>query len=305
MMSKAEQLPVGFVFTLQRLVHIFISQQWKQLESRVSSIIVGLAVAYILLELIPAVNYEYTAFGKQLYWLLLLILSLYPGLKQVLPYHFSYGFLYQRISNQNAHLKKTNQQLCQILQEQEITKQALEKENQTLYRLATIDELTQIQNRRFFEQQIQHEWQQLQREGRPISLILFDVDYFKRYNDHYGHLAGDNCLQKIARAAKKSLQNTTDFVARYGGEEFAVVLLDTDEQETVKIAQTIQQAVQTLAIPHAQSDISPIVSISLGITSLLPTPKDSYKTLINLADQALYKAKRQGRDRYVVSSCNR
>lgn len=305
MIGQTEQLPVGVMFTLQQIFDIAVSLRWRRLESRVSSIIVGLGSAYILLEFIPSVSYGYRSFCKELYWLLLLALSLYLGLKQVMPYHFSNRFWHHNISVQNAQLKRTNQQLCKILQERAIVEQSLKEENQKLYQLATTDELTQVQNRRFFDQQISQAWQQLQQEGCPLSVILFDVDYFKYYNDCYGHLAGDTCLQKIAQVAKESLQGRVDFVARYGGEEFAVVLPGTDEQRAVEIAQNIQQAIQTLAIPHVQSDVSSIVSISLGIASILPTEESSCNSLVDLADQALYAAKRQGRDRYVLSSCNK
>ncbi|MEM9486365.1 MAG: diguanylate cyclase [Cyanobacteria bacterium P01_F01_bin.116] len=207
-----------------------------------------------------------------------------------------------RTSVQNAQLKRVNQQLHQKLQEQEVSRQYLKKENQKLYRLANIDELTQIMNRRFLDRQLDYEWQQLQQVGQPLSVILFDVDYFKRYNDYYGHLAGDRCLWKIARAVKESLQGESNFVARYGGEEFAVVLPNVDESGAVAIAQTIQQAIHTLAIPHAQSDVSELVSVSLGLASIVPLPESSWKALVDRADQALYEAKRQGRDRYIIKS---
>ncbi|MBT9314014.1 GGDEF domain-containing protein [Leptothoe spongobia TAU-MAC 1115] len=300
-MGKTEQLPVGFMFTLQCVFYAVVSQRWIQLESRISAIIAGLAIGYILLEWFPAVSYEYMACGQQIYWLLTLTLSLYLGLKQLFPGQFSYGMLHQSIGTQNIQLKRTNQRLCQLLQEQTMLEQSLKEENQMLYKLANTDELTQVQNRRFFSQQLHHEWQQLQQKGRPLSVILFDVDYFKRYNDCYGHLAGDDCLQKIAQAANDSLQDSTDFVARYGGEEFAVVLPNTNEQEAVAIAQNIQQAIQALAISHAQSDASSMVSISLGIASMVPTLDTSSNRLVDLADQALYAAKRQGRDRYVLA----
>lgn len=300
MISKTEQLPVSFLVSLRCIFHAFVTQRWKRLESRISSIIMGFASAYIVLELFPLIHDRYAAFGVRLYWLLLLIPSLYLGLKQVLPKYFSGRMLHATI--QNVQLRKANQQLRQNLQKQEILEQLLKKENQKLYRLATVDGLTQIQNRRFFDQQLHYEWQQLQQSGQPLSVILFDADYFKRYNDYYGHLAGDRCLREIARVVKESLRGESDFVARYGGEEFAVVLPNTNELGAVAIAQTIQQAIQTLAIPHAQSDISATVSVSLGIASIIPIPETSWQALVDQADQALYEAKRQGRDRYILKS---
>ncbi|MEM7793217.1 MAG: diguanylate cyclase [Cyanobacteria bacterium P01_C01_bin.118] len=300
MIDKIELFSVDFVFSPQRIRHTFVPKQLNLLESRISSIIIGFISTYILLEIFPAINYEYTIFGEWIYWLLLLTLSLYLGLKQALPNQFPSSLL--RTSVQNAQLKRVNQQLHQKLQEQEVSRQYLKKENQKLYRLANIDELTQIMNRRFLDRQLDYEWQQLQQVGQPLSVILFDVDYFKRYNDYYGHLAGDRCLWKIARAVKESLQGESNFVARYGGEEFAVVLPNVDESGAVAIAQTIQQAIHTLAIPHAQSEVSSIVSVSLGIASIVPLPESSWKGLVDRADQALYEAKRQGRDRYIIKS---
>ncbi|NEQ54652.1 MAG: GGDEF domain-containing protein [Leptolyngbya sp. SIO3F4] len=298
MINKIELTSVVFWIPPWRTCQAVIGRQWKRLESRISSIIIGFVSAYILLEIFPAINYKYLVFGKRIYFLLLLTLSLYLGYKQVLAVYFPSSLL--RASIQNAQLRKTNQQLRKNLREQKTLKQSLKKENRKLYRLANIDRLTQIPNRRFFDQQLEDEWQQLQQAGQPLSVILLDVDYFKRFNDYYGHLAGDHCLQEIARVVNKSLRREADFVARYGGEEFAVVLPNTDEQGAVAIAQTIQQAIQTLAIPHAQSDISAIVSVSLGIASIVPLPESSWTALVDYADQALYEAKRQGRDRYIL-----
>ncbi|MEM9265775.1 MAG: diguanylate cyclase [Cyanobacteria bacterium P01_F01_bin.13] len=301
MIDKIELRPVSFLFRLQRIYQEVFPRRGTLLESRVSSIFIGFLSAYILLKIFPAINHRYMAFGKWIYWLLLLTLSLYLlELKQVLSSHFFSSLL--RASIQNTRLRRTNQQLRQSLRKQKALKQSLKKENQKLHRLATIDELTQILNRRFLDRQLEYEWQQLQQTGHPLSVILFDVDYFKRYNDYYGHLAGDRCLREIAQVVKKSLQGESDFVARYGGEEFAVVLPNTNEHGAVAIAQTIQQAIHTLAIPHAQSEISDLVSVSLGIASIVPLPESSWKALVDQADQALYEAKRQGRDRYILKS---
>lgn len=298
MIHKIELFPVSCLFRLQRICRRVVPRQRKLLESRISSIIIGLVSAYILLKLFPAINHKHMVFSKWIYWLLLLVFSLYLlELKQVFFSYFSSNLL--RTSMQNAQLRRINQRLRQSLRKQKALKKTLKQENQKLYRLVTVDGLTQIWNRRFFDQQIDYEWHQLQQLGHPLSVILFDVDYFKRYNDYYGHLAGDRCLQEIAQAVNKSLQGESDFVARYGGEEFVVVLPNMDEHGAVAIAQTIQQAIRTLAIPHAQSEASDLVSVSLGIASIVPLPESSWKALVDQADQALYEAKRQGRDRYI------
>ncbi|MDZ8054812.1 MAG: diguanylate cyclase domain-containing protein [Aulosira sp. ZfuVER01] len=182
---------------------------------------------------------------------------------------------------------------------QSILYQQTQVANEKLQRLATLDGLTQIANRRRFDEYLEVQWKQHQREQLPLSLILFDVDCFKTYNDTYGHLAGDDCLRQLANALKRVVQRPTDLVARYGGEEFTVILPLTEVQGAIHVAQAIRQAVHNLAIPHAQSSVCNCVTISLGIVSIVPNPKFSPSDLINAADKALYTAKQQGRDRLV------
>ncbi|WP_066384695.1 MULTISPECIES: diguanylate cyclase domain-containing protein [unclassified Anabaena] len=178
---------------------------------------------------------------------------------------------------------------------------ALQDANQKLEKLANIDGLTHVANRRCFNGRILAEWKRLAREQQPLSLILFDVDKFKLYNDYYGHLAGDDCLIKIAQTVQKIVYRPADLVARYGGEEFAVLLPNTDLAGAIKVAQKIQQAVYDLAIPHAKSNVKDIVTLSLGIASSIPALDIKPDTLIAAADKALYNAKQQGRDRYFTN----
>jgi two-component system sensor histidine kinase ChiS len=208
--------------------------------------------------------------------------------------------LEQAVNQRTAELAQTNVQLYREIEERQQVEQNLQLANQELQRLATIDELTQVANRRYFDQQLQQEWQRLKREQHPLSLILFDVDYFKRYNDCYGHQAGDMCLMQVAQTAQAMVNRPADLVARYGGEEFAVVLPKTDQHGAITIAECIRQAVRALAIPHTQSAVAEIVTISLGVATVIPTSANFHTTLIALADQALYAAKQQGRDRYSV-----
>jgi diguanylate cyclase (GGDEF)-like protein/PAS domain S-box-containing protein len=168
--------------------------------------------------------------------------------------------------------------------------------NQELEKLVNIDGLTQIANRRCFDHRLEQEWQRLYREQEFLSLLLFDVDYFKRYNDAYGHLLGDECLIKIAQSVQQVIFRPADLLARYGGEEFVVILPNTDIDGTMVIAQRIHTAIQDLAIPHQASKVSNIVTISIGISSLIPTSELSPSNLIEQADQALYRAKQQGRN---------
>lgn len=181
------------------------------------------------------------------------------------------------------------------IQQAELYEQ-LQIANQELEALATIDELTQIANRRHFDRYLNTEWRRLARDRAPISLILADVDYFKGYNDSYGHLVGDFCLQQVAKALRDSVKRVTDLVARYGGEEFTVVLPNTDLEGAVYVAEAIQAEIRALAIAHSSSTVSPYVSLSLGVASIIPTLNQDPQVLIASADRALYQAKTEGRD---------
>ncbi|WP_199339082.1 MULTISPECIES: diguanylate cyclase domain-containing protein [Nostoc] len=169
--------------------------------------------------------------------------------------------------------------------------------NEELKRLVNLDPLTQIANRRRFDECFYVEWRRLKRDRLPLSLILLDIDFFKRYNDTYGHLMGDDCLRRVASALKSVVQRPADLVARYGGEEFVVILPNTRHQGAIYIAQKILEAVRNLAIPHAKSSISNYVTVSIGFVSIVPNSKLSPEHLIEAADKALYTAKHQGRDR--------
>ncbi len=169
-----------------------------------------------------------------------------------------------------------------------------------LNHLATIDGLTGIANRRIFQEIILKEWQRCQREKQPLSLILFDLDYFKLYNDFYGHQAGDNCLKQVAQAAKNVLNRPYDLIARYGGEEFVILLPNTNQQGASLIAELIQQAIRKIAIPHERSQVSSIVSTTMGIASIIPSSENSPDSLIAIADKALYIGKQEGRNRAIA-----
>jgi diguanylate cyclase (GGDEF)-like protein len=184
--------------------------------------------------------------------------------------------------------------------QQSVLYQQLQDMNRNLEVLAMLDGLTQIPNRRYFDQYLQQEWGRAQREGQPISLILADVDFFKAYNDTYGHQAGDDCLMRIAQALQAALQRPGDLVARYGGEEFALVLPNTRVTGAVRVAEAIQAYIAEMALPHSSSPVQPQITLSLGITCLQPAPDDALTTFLAQADQALYAAKQQGRDRYCI-----
>jgi diguanylate cyclase (GGDEF)-like protein len=164
-----------------------------------------------------------------------------------------------------------------------------------------LDSLTQVANRRRFDDYLIQEWQELRQEKSPMSLILCDVDYFKTYNDAYGHLIGDHCLQQIALAIENALEDPTHLVARYGGEEFALILPNADAEKAMQIAETIRLQVKNLKIAHHKSLVCEFVTLSLGVFSMIPTPEGSPELLIAIADKALYEAKAQGRDRAVLA----
>lgn len=173
---------------------------------------------------------------------------------------------------------------------------ALEQANLELESLAALDDLTQVANRRRFDNYLELEWQRAAREQLPLSLILADIDYFKRYNDSWGHLAGDRCLQIVAQTIRAIPQRPSDLVARYGGEEFTILLPNTDATGAAQIAETIRQSIEQLRFPHALLEVDQSITLSLGVASLVPVPNSSSIQLIELADQALYNAKAQGRN---------
>lgn len=177
----------------------------------------------------------------------------------------------------------------------------LQQANRELQLLTHLDGLTKIANRRCFDEFLAREWQRLSRTGQPLALLMLDVDYFKPYNDFYGHQGGDDCLIKIAQAVQKSVSRPADLVARYGGEELVITLPETDLAGAITVAEAIHDTIAALAIPHQASGVSDQVTVSIGISSLIPMLDFSPEQLIHQADQALYLAKQQGRDRYCTT----
>ena len=173
--------------------------------------------------------------------------------------------------------------------------------NRELEKLSRQDGLTGIANRRYFDSYLVTELRRGARERQPLSLILSDVDHFKAFNDCYGHQAGDDCLRRVAAALSSAGRRPADLAARYGGEEFAMVLPGTVLEGAVDVAQAVSRVIEGLAIPHARSAVDKKVTLSQGIVSLIPEKETSSEDLIQRADQALYLAKQQGRNRYVVS----
>ncbi len=180
-------------------------------------------------------------------------------------------------------------------------KQLLEQANQELRQLAVTDELTGLPNRRQFYDLAEVEMKRARRNWVPLSLLVIDVDKFKDYNDTYGHKAGDECLRRVAQGIREVLKRPSDIVARYGGEEFVALLPDTPQVGAEQIAEAIREGVEALGIPHASSGVAPVVTVSVGVCGMDPGSRVELDELIQRADQALYRAKSEGRNR--VACC--
>ncbi|MDF1613680.1 PleD family two-component system response regulator [Desulfurivibrio dismutans] len=166
-----------------------------------------------------------------------------------------------------------------------------------LQNMAMLDGLTGIANRRNFDQALEREWKRAQRHAQPLSLLMLDVDFFKPYNDNYGHAQGDECLRQLAQAMSAATTRPTDLTARYGGEEFVCLLPETDRKGALALGEKIRAAVADLNLPHAYSKAAEHITISVGAASLTPSADTTPEQLQKTADQALYRAKEQGRNR--------
>ncbi len=193
---------------------------------------------------------------------------------------------------ENYRLKKQNVELLQDL----------EKKNRELNKMAFVDGLTGISNRRYFEDSLNNEWEKAVGEAIPLSVILIDIDFFKLYNDTYGHQQGDACLKQVAQKLNESAGISKNIVARYGGEEFVAVLPGLDEKGAIAIANEMLSGIARLKIPHESSTVSDIVTVSLGVGYGFPTESMKPADLLKIADRELYKAKESGRNRILISS---
>jgi len=176
----------------------------------------------------------------------------------------------------------------------------LKKINFHLENLSSLDGLTGIPNRRNFDQFIKMSWKNAMREQQPLALIMADIDCFKAYNDNYGHLHGDDCIRLVANTLVSSLKRPIDLVARYGGEEFIAVLPNTDKEGALLVAERMRKSIEKLAMKHDRSLVADCVTISLGVAEIIPQPSDSLVDFISSVDNALYKAKQEGRNKVHV-----
>ena len=198
-------------------------------------------------------------------------------------------------------LRKLTTQVTVAIQQSQLCCR-LQTVNHRLQKLAILDGLTGIANRRYFDLVLDKEWQRLAREQQPLSLILCDVDYFKAYNDTYGHQQGDRCLQKLAQILQQSTRRAADLPARYGGEEFALILPNTNAPGALFLAHNIIRQLAQKHLIHESSQVSDIVTLSIGVTTKIPQPNQPSSTIIEAADNLLYRAKRAGRDRVAVDN---
>lgn len=206
--------------------------------------------------------------------------------------------LYRQLEQEQESLRALNKSLELRIAERT---RDLEQANEQLKRLSLTDALTGIANRRRFDQTLEQEWRRCGRNGRPLTVALLDVDWFKLYNDHYGHVAGDEVLRQVAATLQASIGRAGDTLARYGGEEFALVASDTDAEAGLGIAHRMRDAIFALQLPHALSDFGRI-TISVGVVSCVPSRQDGGdKALLHAADAALYRAKTAGRNRVLAA----
>lgn len=181
--------------------------------------------------------------------------------------------------------------------DRKLAEQKLAELNDTLKEMALIDGLTQIANRRRFDEILAQEWKRLSRDKKPLSLLIADIDFFKKFNDHYGHQAGDDCLRQVGKALANTVLRPADLVARYGGEEFALILPESDLKGALHVGTRVLEEIAGLAVEHLHSDISEFVTISVGAATLVPSQNQTPAELIALADRALYQSKSEGRNR--------
>lgn len=213
-----------------------------------------------------------------------------------------YG-IYRNISDRKEAeraLAESQRQLMETYVSLQQRTRELEEANALLEKLSNLDGLTGIPNRRYFENLYRTEWRRACRDRAWISLVMIDVDFFKSYNDHHGHLAGDDCLKRIAQSLSEQ-NRAGDLVARYGGEEFVALLTSNTKAGAQSAAERMRQRVKELGIDHGHSSVSPFVTISLGVASQVADPESDPMQLLGKADQALYLAKTRGRDRVEVA----
>jgi diguanylate cyclase (GGDEF)-like protein len=198
-----------------------------------------------------------------------------------------------------------NRELTREIKERKKIEKSLQKANMELDRLASLDGLTKIANRRRFDEYLEKQWEQTIVAGSFLALIIADIDFFKSFNDKFGHLEGDNCLRKVALAMSTAIERPSDLVARIGGEEFAVLLPETSAAEALPVAAAISRELERIQFDAKDPENSGQITLSMGIADIIPVPGQSPHQLIARADRALYKAKENGRNRIEIEPAAR
>ncbi|MGF1461215.1 MAG: diguanylate cyclase [Leptolyngbyaceae cyanobacterium] len=207
-----------------------------------------------------------------------------------------------------VHITVLRHRIHQVLHERDLRKhlaavnKQLSETNRELQILTRVDGLTRVANRRYFEEVLASEWNRMAEQKRFLSLLICDIDYFKQYNDSYGHLEGDRCLKKISQILERSIIRASDLVARYGGEEFVILLPDTEAVGAHAIAKRIHENILYESLPHRGSKVASVISISIGGTYLIPSPDVQRQDFFKAADKALYLAKARGRNCTVLDN---
>lgn len=200
---------------------------------------------------------------------------------------------YQLLFNE---YRKLLNQMCRMVKMSDLMQNKLKIMADKLEQMSSIDSLTGLYNRRYFNENYQKEWLSANRSQTSLAALMLDIDNFKKYNDTYGHLQGDKCLKSVAEAIRKAVTRPRDIVARYGGEEFVIILTETDASGALYIAEQAHTNVRELAIEHSASSSGQIVSISIGVAAMIPFNKNRPEELLNMADEALYRSKSNGRN---------
>ncbi|MCG8451903.1 MAG: diguanylate cyclase [Spirochaetales bacterium] len=205
--------------------------------------------------------------------------------------------IFLELHRQREELVEKTTELDRRLNELQALQVQLERTNRELTSLSTLDPLTGLGNRRRFDAILEEEWKRSIRHRIPLSLLIIDIDHFKLFNDNYGHLRGDECLRSVAQALTSSLKRFVDSVARFGGEEFIAVLPDTGREGALEVAERIRTTVIEQHIPHEYSPVSSVLTVSIGHATLVPQKGSDPLSLVESADRALYRAKKEGRNR--------
>jgi len=204
--------------------------------------------------------------------------------------------IFLELHRQRQQLEEKTRELDAKILELEVLQKELEEKNDRLELLSSLDGLTGLFNRRYFDDNFIKEWKQASRDKTPLSLLIVDIDYFKNYNDFYGHLEGDDCLRKVAQALYEAMMRPTDIIARYGGEEFTAILPNTDKAGAARVGERMMQYVGRLEIDHEGSSVADVVTVSVGASTLVPEGNLTVTLLLERADKALYEAKEKGRN---------